>query len=255
MNELYTRHNYLNTNTTYLKNVKIREYDMRDGGFSLIKHNKLLDKETIDMLSRLPKMKRHYMIGDMQRENTDLAKKMLEGFKESRRILFEENDIENSQILSIKKDAVFTIDKSLNYLELNEHVKFVLKHTYSSYLFLNGIEFYYNYRDNSIDVKGIKSHNDDGIILEVKRIMRLLENTTKPESLFNIVRKLKIDYVNRDLDIECYRELNPNRLFKFNKQFIKTSLYFDKVSEDNLDNIDITYNFANVIIPLINLIV
>ena len=53
--ELYECDLYINDNNPYLFNADIFEYDMKDAGFSLIKEFNLLDKSTIEKLSKQDK--------------------------------------------------------------------------------------------------------------------------------------------------------------------------------------------------------
>ena len=101
---LANQHIYTNENLGLIKSV-IREYDMREAGFNLIKEYQLLKKSEIKRLEEnFTKQERTIEIGKLQNSNKYLAKNMMEAFKEARKQFCDLNDIENEDILSIKKD-------------------------------------------------------------------------------------------------------------------------------------------------------
>ena len=60
---MYENDLVINESNPYLFNTDIFEYDMKDAGFSLIKEFNLLDKSTIDKLSKQDKNTRTVNIG------------------------------------------------------------------------------------------------------------------------------------------------------------------------------------------------
>ena len=60
------------------------EYDMKEGGYSIIREESLLTKDEIEELSHYTKDERHVKIGKLQRGNPDLSKNLQNGFRKYR---------------------------------------------------------------------------------------------------------------------------------------------------------------------------
>jgi len=146
---------WLNPRIEYLFNDDIIEYDISDAGFSIIKEFGLLPIEKIQELEMLPKgMDRHIAIGNLQRDDRVLSKALSDKFAEVRRVFIMANRLSVDQVISVKKDAFFTIGEC-DRTRFGK-VKFNPKNRYSSYLRLTSagnIEIYYN--DNAMDFKQI----------------------------------------------------------------------------------------------------
>lgn len=198
------------------------------------------------------KKERQVQIGIMQKNNKEFAQKLSNGFKEARRLFFEANNIGDLDILSIKKDAIFTLKPCRNVRFGN--LFFDTKNKYTSYLYLNRFEFLYN--QDKIDIKGIDDNNvvlhNDGFLLFLKDYFMYKENMTN-----DYVRKFIIDfakdYKEKELPIEFYRELNKNSLYKTNMVFNKHDIYL--TGTNNIDILDISYNYLNYIIPLTRILI
>ena len=152
VSDLYKRHFYVNKSIDLLVNNEIIEYDMKSADISIIESKGLLSEEEIELIKSLPKKVRNTKIGKMQKRNKELVKELNKGFTEYRKLLIETNEIDDSDIISIKKDAIFTTKRCDK--KSFDKVQFVEKNIYTSYYyFRNGIEIYYN--KNRMDVKGI----------------------------------------------------------------------------------------------------
>ena len=130
---LYKRAQYLNRNIEFLIDSNIVEYDMKSAGLSIVKELKLLPESRIRKLEALPKDECKKQIGLIQRDDKDFKEKFKPGFELFRRKLFEENNFQDSDILTIKRDAIYTIDKFVDHTEFG-NIVFRKKNTYTSYL-------------------------------------------------------------------------------------------------------------------------
>ena len=179
----------------YLKNIDllratIREYDMHEAGFSLIRENKLLPEEEILYLIGLTKLERTIEIGRLMKSNKNLAKNLMNSFIDIRHKFYEANNINEDNILSIKKDAVFTVNKVCKELKFGNYIEFKLKNRYSSFYHLNDIELYYDSRSNNLDVKGLGNLSSP-LFDELKRIMKVNEIPKNNDLLFTLIKKLR----------------------------------------------------------------
>jgi len=250
---LANEHKYTNENIGLLKSI-IREYDMREAGFNLIKEYQLLKSSKIEYLeNNFTKQERTIEIGNLQSNSKDLAKNMMEAFRKERVKFCELNDIENSDILSIKKDAIFVIKKQCKNLKLSDNIEFSMKNRYSSFCCLNKIEFYYSVWNNNFDVKGI-TDEEHPLLKDIFTIIKYNEKNNK-DLIFKHLQKLRIDYLSRNLPVNYYKELNSRNSFKLLENYSRYILYLDEISKDFLDKIDISYNYINFIVPLISILI
>lgn len=230
----YKKSTWLNPNIEYLFNADIIEYDMKDGGFSLIKQFNLLPQEKIKELERIDKgIMRHIEVGKLQRENKEFSKALNDKFAEVRRIFIASNEITDNDIISVKKDAIFTTKpcKRVNFGK----VHFADKNHYTSYIRfpnINNIEIYYG--DNGIDVKGmgdIAVNTHRLYLIEfLKKTIDMIEN--KDPRVKRYICKFISDYKFNNLGSETYYLEFNNKSRDFNALF----------------------NYKNLLIPIVQIV-
>lgn len=251
MSDLYKRTNYLNKDIEFLFGEEIIEYDIQSAGFNIIKKFKFLPDETVRWLESLDKHTRHVKIGLLERDNEVLKKNMKRGFVACRKKLFIENHLQDEDILSIKKDAIFVKGLRLTNTEF-DNIHFIEKNVYTSFLFLNKIEFYMN--DETCDIKGINDilavlHKD--YMLDVFREFAGVMRHSVLKKQLDFVKEVASAYRRRDLRNGYYRELNRRSLFRpLNDINILNSKMGYNFYEGDLSKIDISYNYMNYFIPL-----
>ena len=228
MSNLYKRSNYLNKVYDPIFNVTIKEYDMKDAGFNIIKDYELLDKETIEYLESLNKMDKNVSIGKLQARNRDLLMRMLEGFENARKVFIEENKLEDKDILSIKKDSITVINKSVTFTDITERIKFREKGNYTSFIVLNkNIEIYKMFGDNCLNVrikqKDLDPHKDFFLEFILSLIVKRQNLDTK--GLMELLRDFRSLYLSRKLDIGYYREFNADSQFKFSNDLTGSIIF------------------------------
>jgi len=236
----------------YIINANIYEYDMKGAGLNLIKYYELLDSQTIEYLESLPKHVRTIVIGDMCKDDKELNRELNgKAFSNMRKKFFIANDIKEHQILAIKKDAIFLVNKVCEKTEFR-NVEFALKNRYTSFHKFSNIEFYYRNSGRILDVKGIKDEkippHEDYMYKFLKDIFNLLE-TSSNDRIISKIKQFTKFYKSRQLEYQYYRELNSDSYY---------SLFAgkdDKIfkSEEYLTGfeIDISFNYKNYILPLI----
>jgi len=200
---------WYNDQIEYLFNSEIYEYDLQDAGYSLIKEYHLLPEEDIQRLSYLEKVERIIAIGKLQRDRSGLSRQLSDLFTEIRRLFIEENNLSDDRILSVKKDAFFTIGKcsTTTFGQLT----FVIKNKYSSYLRfpdISNIELYYS--DQTLDIKGIgevgQSRHRLYLLEFLKKVMKLIE--AKNPTVKHYLRTFIDDYKGDRLEEGYYIEFN-----------------------------------------------
>lgn len=259
MNELAIKDKYLNTDIDFLINSVIIEYDMKDAGLSIIKTYDLLDKDTIKSLTRineisLPddpkygKLAANKKIGIMQINNPVLKEGLKTGFIEAREKFIILNNLDERNIIAIKKDAIF-VTKKVENTNISKHIIFREKNVYTGYLRINNIEIYYN--NGVMDIKqlgdaGIAAH-EDYFIKFLKLFFKKAESSTREDTL-KFLRLFIDKYKRLEVNSEYYRE------FKAGGKYV----YKDGVSDNinfrqNINELNIEYNY-NILIKLVTMV-
>lgn len=242
------KHNYIDKSIVFYTKP-IYEYDMKQGGFSILKEKKAITQDQIDYIERLSKEDRVVYIGKILRDRPALNVVLNEGFKEARNFLYNENNMNDSNIISIKKDAVF-VNKKLTKLDFGEY-HFNLKNKFTFLALLNNIEFYLD-EYNNITTKGLGKSNNEIFMLELKKIFMLIQKNNL-DSAIKYLKRYRKRYLEKQLDLENYRELNMDNLFR-TKKIIAGSIILSEDCDD-VDEIDISYNYINYILPIIKEII
>lgn len=248
---LYTKDLYRNKDIDYLISREIVEYDMKNAGFNIIKKFKLLPQSEIEYISTLSKKEKNIYIGKQQLSNPSLKENLKIGFQEMRKQFIEKNKLEDKDILSIKKDAIITL-KRCYYCDFNP-IKFVEKNIYTSYCYLNRLEIYIG--KNYVDVKGIKDENlEKHNKYFLSFIFTFFKNMETRDKKYNIkfLTDFAIKYREGKLPIGYYRELNSDSKYKYRQIICDTALLTDHI--DSIENINISYNYMNYILPFLRLL-
>lgn len=257
MSNLYERSNYLDKDINYLFNCEIREYDMQEAGFNLIREFKLLSDKQIEMLSKLSKDQRHIRIGYLLKDK-EFAKIHKEAFKEARRMFFEANELEDEDILSVKKDAIFVIKKNCIHNQKG-FINFRIKNQYLGYLYLNKMEIYYTNPDTDLDIKNIGDkdktieYHKDYMIDFIKDLFTMnIYNDRK--SVIKYLTDFIRMYRNNELDVNYYREFNDGNYFKIFED--NEWIDIQELSNDfDIEKVNKTYNYFNYLVPIANIFI
>lgn len=253
---LYIKDMYLNKNISYITNKVIVEYDLKSANTSLCREYRLLDDDIIDKIENNPKKKRVVIIGKIQRNNVAFKNAFKESFIDIRKRFFEANNIKDEDILSIKKDAIFCLKECI----VTDFGKchFIKKNFYTSYMYLNNLEIYYNSRGKVIgspiiDVKGIDDevleYHNDYMIKFLKILFNHMETSSKSTTL-EFYKRFVDRYKHLKLEVGYYREFNNMSIIRL---IDSDETYIDDVFipyQHKQEHISIDYNFINIIIPI-----
>ena len=246
---VYAKDLFKNPNIPYLFNSEITEYDMKDAGYSIIQEFHLLPDDLIEKLGKMKKDKRTIEIGKISK-NHEFSKKLMDGFKEARRLFFDANNLEIFDIVSIKKDAIF-LNKICKDTQVGKFILFRQKNTYTSYIQLGSrIELYYN--PYELEVKGISDDvcekHKDYMLSFINTFFNLME-TTKPEVVLTYLNKFISEYKRKELLVGYYRRFDTESLFIEST----TGYLFGDYLEADKDQLDISYNLFNVLLKLVTI--
>lgn len=253
MSELYKKSIYLNRDIDYLFNSEIIEYDIEEAGFNIIKYFKLLPDEEINKLSKLSKKNRHIQIGLLQKRDKSFGKNLNESFSEARKLFLSNNNLNEENILSIKKDAIFVFEKRCKF-KVFDNINFRMKNNYFSYINLANNEYYIN--NKNVDVKGI---SEDCIIKHLEYMIdtiqifsKLLSYSDRKSAIKFLINFIRY-YKNRELELGYYRELNRRSMYRVIDLTLHDKYYFSDTGTE-VEKLNIMYNYIEILRPLISIV-
>ena len=236
--KLYKKDNYT-SNIPFMFNKEITEYDMKEGGFSITQEFKLLDDEKIQKLKKYSKEQRKKLLAIEQRDDPEYKEATKQGFMDARELFFIQNDIQDNDIISIKKDAIFTCKKCKKN-KIGTYILFREKNTYTSYIRLDKrLELFYN--PTKIDVKGISDeklqYHEDYMLKFLKQFFYKMETTSDTEVL-EFLKRFIDKYKRKELEEGYYRRFDANSNFE--------------IMPDS-EEINISYNFNHILLKLVQI--
>lgn len=234
----------------YLLSTYIREYDISKANINVFYKYGVIDKTQYEQYLRMTREARQISIGLMLRDRPELNQVLKEGITEAKRMFFEANNIQEQDILSIKNDAIFIINKIPTYTKFG-NIEFIMKNVYTSYYNLDGIELYYFFDivtgQEKMDVKGI---DDSKLMLHKNYFMEFLAvcfnsaQTYSIQDTIDIVTNFYIKYIGLELEPGYYREFNTFSMYRL-RSYSSNSLEataLEEIGENQLQYIDIVWN-------------
>jgi hypothetical protein len=164
----------------YVFNSSIVEYDMQSAGLSILKDSGVLTEDQITDLEQMSKDSRNIQLGNMTRDNEAFRDILKQGFMDARKNFIEGNNLQEQDIVCIKKDAIFTTVKC-NNLEFGG-ITFRPKTRWRSYLRLGNVEFLFQDK-LKYQVKGLGDtavdYHRDGWISTIMTIIDKVSNADR----------------------------------------------------------------------------
>lgn len=239
--------NFTNKNILYLFNRTIYEYDIHSADINLCIRYKILSEDKIEKILKLDKIRRVVQIGKWQKDK-EFRDKLKDAFSKIRKEFYEANNLDITDIIAVKKDAIFTTKQC--EVTTFGNVEFQIKNMYTSFIQIKNLEFYYG--NGKCDVKGIDDEylklHENGIMKIVKLFFKKMETGSVQDTLIYLNRMCS-NYKLRQLPLEYYREFNVESKYTVMNQ----DDTFDDYWEDNIDELNITYNYINILIPLVKI--
>lgn len=245
MTDLYLKTVYT-TRAEWIVN-EIFEYDIQKANISILLEYGYISPEEYHMYSQMNRINRQIAIGRMQTDKR-YSEALSKGFEESRRKLCESNNLIDEEIVSIKKDAMYTLKKC--HVTDFGNVHFTLRNVFRIYMRIMKLEIYFAWNEVTdsylFDIKGI---SDDKLpvhtellnrIGDILRYVQIGDIDTAITQAF----VLRTCYLNHELPIECYREFNTDSKYRlYNSQYYVFDLTEDEKSgwetliDDGFNNI------------------
>ena len=236
-----------NYNSSYniIVNAFIHEYDIAKANINALLQRGVIDKALYDTLYSADKSIREKRIGLMIRDNQKIYKEIQAGIMDAKRNLITVNNIDTEDIVSIKNDAVFIMNKKPDITKFGL-MDFKLKNIYTIYIKINRYEFYYYYnsfnQEEKLDVKGI---SDNKLVIHKKYFMDFLLalfNTLQVQGIIEAMTMLYNFgdlYVQRKLDVNYYRKFNSESNF----DLLYEGAVWSSETISDVRMVDIRYNY------------
>ena len=209
----------MTTDFPYIISQYIREYDISKCNINMLLLGNKIDENLYNHLYNADKFYREKYIGNMIKEDSSIYKIIKEGIIEYRNRLFKENNIQECDIVSIKNDAVFIVNKTLDKTIFDNIVEFKNKNIYTSFLKIGRLELYYNVNSDIIDVKGIndiKLQKHNNYLLDLIKTLIYLIEINDLNTATSIINDFYFKYLNYDLDYGYFRTFNSDSIFIVN---------------------------------------
>ncbi len=230
----------------------IREFDITKANINVLRDANVISEDTYRHLMTCPKLERQIYIGKLQGSNPKASVILKDGIANARRIFIQENAIEDHEILAIRNDAIVVVgSKPIRFLNITDRVAFREAERYTSYYNIKGLDFYY-FCDiiNKIEKLDVKGLGDEAIELHKNYMLDLLCALFYCAQIENIqdaillLENVHTNYINRQLPVEYYRELNAQSRYKLMDEFSSYSrVYLDTASDyEKLHYLDISKN-------------
>ena len=250
---LYEKHNYLNKNIRYLKNTSIIEYDIHAAGTCILYELGLIKKELFEYLMSLDKFTRNRLVGDLLAQHPKWNKLQMKGFSDVMKRFMEVNNIEDKDILSIKKDSIVLIgSKIIRTLYIDNLYQFNITGKYNNYMYLKEKELYINSKTLDYDTKNfnkdvLEVQSDYFINFILSTIVLNSERDNRNE-VFSSLKYFRSKFLNKELEDEYYFDLDEGSyIFNYNGTILSTS-YKDNNKNYSIDN---NYSYLEELIQLL----
>lgn len=233
----------------YIINSKIVEYDMSKANINILLYYGLISPSQYQEFYEMSKRRREISIGLLQRKDKKYVDALKKGFIEFKRKFFEANDIEDHSIVSIKNDAVFVVNKIIHQTKFDT-IEFKPKNVYNAFYKLGRLEAYYSYnfytKFEKLDLKNIDKHkvkyHDEYMINFLKCLFNSAEVDPITETI-SIIKDFYSMYMNRELEVQYYREFNTTSMYSYMPIPGIESVYkTDFVIPEDAKYLDISYN-------------
>ena len=235
-----------NRDYPFIYNNEIIEWDIKSANTSLMSYYNLQPEKVIQKLANMAKSQREIAVGKLMRKDKEFSRNLEESFNKIIQEFMDTNELSWDDIVSVKKDAVFVKNHKIAHSEFGA-VHFIPKNQYKHVLLLPKYEIYIS--DSVTDVKGIPNDklplHEDGMLDFIRTTM---ESASEMNHLKSIFKEYVTAYKRKELEFEAYREFNSDSFFRIGGEF---PMMTDAMIEDDMEFLDISYNYINVIIPTI----
>lgn len=248
---LWQKTNY-KSDIQFLIDTNIYEYDISKANINILRDANILTKDQYQYYYQAPRMVRQIAIGKLLGQNPEVKSILKNGITNARKVFQETNNINDSEILAIRNDAITIVGRPAYNLQITDRVAFKEAGHFTSYYKINYQEYFYMYdvvtQNENLEVKGL---GDSSISLHSSFMLEFLTELfysaqiEGPKMAISLLQMFYNNYINRLLDVGYYRELNSQSKYRFlvsDKNVSLRSIYADWLSNYDKRYIDIGFN-------------
>lgn len=245
--ELWAESNYT-SGISYINNTFIYELDIQKANINVLYSLGVIDKQIYDYLYNSERQVRQVYVGKLQKDKA-VSDALKWGIREARKNLFEANNIQDYEVLSIKNDAIFLIDRIPEVRDFGL-IHFIPKNKYTGFYQLMNLEMYYFYsnitKEEWLHIKGISDKNlelHDKYFLQFLKDLFYTIQSNGAEIAMRMLKDFYIQYISLSLPVEYYRrfDVTSDYHFKFRTP-IGTGFGMDNATEEQKQYLDISNN-------------
>lgn len=240
----------------YITSTFIREYDISKANINVLLKLGFITQDQYNYFFRLKKQAREVMVGYFLQEHKKekYGQELIKGIREERRLFFEANGIQDHEVLAIKNDAIFLIEKIPSVTKL-DGIEFVQKETYTSFYKLDrqfNKEMYYKLdMPNDTEILEIKGMNDraykehEPYMIDFLKVLFGTIETADISEAINLIQIFADQYVKKELPIEYYKRFDSRCGYDTIIRNTLGDMYnINYLSEKDRGIIEIGYNYA-----------
>lgn len=233
-------------------NSSVVEWDIRAANVSIMEYYALAPPSAIARIKAQDKSQREIIVGKMQGKIKGFARALEDSFNKIVEEFIAANGLDyDTDVVSIKRDAVFVKDKPVRYPTFGP-VTFVPKNTYQHVLMIPGYEFYVN--TQKTDVKGVSDESldkhRDGMLDFIRNVVYSWHDTT---TLYRYMKQYCDAYKKKELDFDAYRRFDSESCFDV--VMGGDVMRMSEIDENDMEFLDISFNYEQIIIPTLQMVI
>lgn len=251
--DLYKKMSYL-TPIPAIQN-RIFEYDIKSANVSMLRASGKVNEDTLCKLEELDKSAREVAVGMMIKRDKNVWKIIKKGIARAREDLFAANQIQDSEVVSIHNDAVLISGRKLKVTKFGP-VEFKLKKQYAAFQQINKVELYYDRKNGTVDIKGVRDSiteeedHQNGMIQFFARVFEYLVYDQR-DALRKYLIDFSRDYKAKRLPYQYYRELSSDNCYRTIFEVAGFDYNLIDIGDADLDIINPVFNYRRYILPII----
>ena len=194
-------------------NSNVVEWDIRAANVSIMEYYGLAPPSTIKRIKAQDKSQREIIVGKLQGKVKGFAHALEDGFNRIVAEFIEANQLDyDTDIVSIKRDAVFVKDRPLNDESLSKH--------------------------------------EDGMLDFIRNVVYTWHDTIR---LYQYMKQYCDAYKKKELDFNAYRRFDSESCFDV--VMGEETMRMAEIDESDMDFLDISFNYMQVIIPTLQMVI
>lgn len=237
-----------NRDYPFIHDAEVTEWDIKSANTSVMAYYNLVEPKLAARLAKMPKMEREIAVGNLQKKHPEFAKQLEDAFNKIINEFMEVNNLTMDDVVSIKRDAVFVRNHPIKTPKLGGEVEFVPKNRYKHVILVPRYEVYI--ADDKTDVKGLA---DEVLPQHEAGMIYFLRTAAYTAHDFYGLQRFFHQYVDaykkKELDFDAYREFTSDS--KFRVTMGGHEMLLDSIEEEEMSNLDISFNYMQVVMPTI----